>query len=60
MSGREKELFEWFIFSLDNILPTLTINERMEIIEKIMNTIKSKYCIHCGSDNPRCQCENDE
>ena len=37
MSGREKELFEWFIFSLDNILPTLTINERMEIIEKIMN-----------------------
>jgi hypothetical protein len=35
-----------------DILVDLNEDERMEIF--------NKFCKHCGSDNPNCQCWNDE
>lgn len=46
--------------SFEKLLPELNVTDRMKFFEKINEIIRSKYCIHCGCDNPRCQCNNDE
>lgn len=33
-------------------LLALTVDERAEVF--------GRFCTHCGSDDPRCQCWNDE
>ena len=48
------------IESLKKLLPQLNSEQRMEVFNKFHKMISEKYCIHCGVDNPRCQCENDE
>ena len=37
---------------LDDILMGITDNERLEIF--------SRFCVHCGTADPGCQCWNDE
>ena len=35
-----------------NMLRHLSEKDRLDLFHK--------FCVHCGSDNPRCQCWNDE
>jgi hypothetical protein len=34
----------------------LSEHERLDAISRI----RERFCIHCGIDDPRCHCENDE
>ena len=40
------------VYQAKRIFKELSDDERMEVMRE--------YCRHCGSDNPRCQCWNDE
>jgi hypothetical protein len=37
---------------VEMLLPLLTNEQRVSLF--------SGYCAYCGSDDPRCQCDNDE
>ena len=47
---------------------TMSENKMLAVILKLMLLLTAKermeimlnFCLHCGSDQPRCQCWNDE
>ena len=40
------------LYQVKRLFKELTDEERLEVM--------NRYCKSCGSDNPRCQCWNDE
>jgi hypothetical protein len=44
------------IKAIVTLIRDLTANEHRELIERL----RAEICLACGSDNRRCQCENDE
>jgi len=44
------------VAAIVTLFSDLTAREREDAISRI----REGFCVHCGSDNPRCQCWNDD
>lgn len=48
----EKKFYDGYYEAVEYLLKKLSAHQRTELF--------SEYCKFCGSDNPKCQCCNDE
>lgn len=54
---RENQM-EQILYQLAGLMRASTAKERLEAF-RMMASIVTDYCVGCGSDDPKCQCDVD-